>query len=434
MRASESKYRKSDSSVGAAKERLSERIARDSSPREVLAHHIKFDDNKLMINKIKDFLKNKLGKKPSVEIPDEDSSEVDLNTNTQLTNPFQKLKKSGFSFKKLFGPRTMKLPSLKKSDGAGTVLSPSLSKAIERFFSRSSREPIHQAFVVLMICGLTWTIGKVVGLALKGQPNFAAPREYTIDLNRSQDFDPISLGQVRSINPFRTNTGVGPKKMANTKCEEAQQVSNLPIKLVNTVVLQDSVKSIASVQVRGERDLLEVRQGDRISNLAEVFKISRLGILFRNLDNGVCESVTSDKGFSRGPSPISMMSPSQSKAFKATKKMSGIDNVGNKFQIKKSLLDEKMKDLQAILTQARGIPITNPDGTMAFKIVEIDPNGLFPYLGIQDGDIITNINGKPIYSLNEVMNLFGRIRNMDQMSLGIKREGTDSNQEYSIQK
>ncbi len=387
-----------------------------------------------MINKIKDFLKTKLGRKPTIELDEEDTSVVDLNTNTQLTNPFRKMKSSGFGFKNLFGMKTMKLPSLQKKDGGGPLLSPSLTKYIEKFYSRSSREPIHQAALVIMICGLTWTVGKIAALALKGQPNFSAPREYALDINLANDFDPISLGQVRGINPFRTNAAGGPKKIANTKCEEATQASNLPIKLVNTVVLQDSVKSLASVQVRGDRDLLEVRQGDKISNLAEVFKITRLGILFRNLENGVCESVTSDKGFSRGGSPISVMSPSQSKSFKANKKMAGIENVGNKFQIKKALLDEKMKDLQGILTQARGIPITNPDGTMSFKVVEIDPAGLFPYLGIQDGDIITSINGKPIYSLNEVMNLFGRIRNLDQLSLGIKREGTDSNQEYSIQK
>ena len=387
-----------------------------------------------MINKIKDFLKTKLGRKPPIDLPEEESSVVDLNTNTQLTNPFLKLKSSRFGLKNLFGLKTMKLPSLQKKDGRGPILSPSLSKYIEKFYSRSSREPIHQAALVIMICGLTWTIGKMAALGLKGQPNYSAPREYALDINLANDFDAISLGQVRGINPFRTNSAGGTKKIANTKCEEATQASNLPIKLVNTVVLQDSVKSIASVQIRGDRDLLEVRQGDKISNLAEVFKITRLGILFRNLENGVCESVTSDKGFSRGGSPISVMSPSQSKTFKANKKMSGIENVGNKFQIKKALLDEKMKDLQGILTQARGIPITNPDGTMSFKVVEIDPSGLFPYLGIQDGDIITSINGKPIYSLNEVMNLFGRIRNLDQLSLGIKREGTDSMQEYSIQK
>jgi type II secretory pathway component PulC len=392
-----------------------------------------------MINKIKDFLKNKLGKRPPRDLPEEDSSVVDLGTQTQVTNPFTRFtsRTKSFSFKNIFGVRTMKLPSMKKDDGGGgaPLLSPSLSKFVEKFFSRSSREPIHQFFLIVLICGFTWTLGKMAALALKGQPSISSPKEYALDINLSQDFDPITLGQIRSINPFRTNTtGGGKKKVADTKCEQATQASNLPIKLVNTVVLQDEVKSLASVQVRNDRDLVEVRQGDKIQNLAEIFKITRLGMLVKNLESGVCESITSDKGLARGASPIEIMSPSAAKSFKAQKKMAGIENVGNKFQIKKALLDEKMKDLQSILTQARGIPYNNPDGTMSFKVTEIDPNGIFPYLGIQDGDIITSINGKPIYSLNEVMNLFGRIRNLDQLSLGIKREGSDTTQEYNIQK
>lgn len=426
---------------------ISEYFTPSFRSREALAHHIIIDDNKLMINKIKDFLKTKLGKRTRRDLDEEESSDVELSedlddgpgpesrTRTTFTNPLHRLKSTRFNWRKIFGPRAMKLPTLKKKEGsAAVVLSPSLSKSIEKIYSRSSREPIHQASLVLLVCGLTWTIGKMAALALKGPPSLPTPKEYALDINLDQDFDPIALGQIRSINPFRTNAVGTKKKLADAKCEEAQQSSNLPIKLVNTVVLQDEVKSLASVQVRGGRDLLEIRQGDKIQNLAEVFKITRLSILFRNLETGVCESVTSDKGFTRGGSPISVMSPSASRTFKANKKMTGIENEGNKFKIKKSLLDEKMKDLQAVLTQARGIPITNPDGTMSFKIVEIDPNGIFPYLGIQDGDTITSINGKPIYSLNEVMNLFGRIRNLDQLSLGIKRDGTDSMQDYSIQK
>jgi S1-C subfamily serine protease len=128
------------------------------------------------------------------------------------------------------------------------------------------------------------------------------------------------------------------------------------------------------------------------------------------------------------------MSPAQSREFKMNKKISGIDNVGNKFSISKTLLDEKMKDIAAVLTQARAVKIQNPDGSLAFKMTELDPQGIFPYLGIQDQDIITSINGKPIYDMNEVMLLFGRIKGLDQLSLGIKREGTDSVQEYSIKK
>src|SRR5690606_33363625 len=122
-----------------------------------------------------------------------------------------------------------------------------------------------------------------------------------------------------------------------------------------------------SDQVRGDRSLQEVREGDQISNLAKIFRITRLGILVRNLESGICESISSDKA-RETTSPISVMSPSQSRQFIANKKLPGIENVGNKFTISKTLIDEKMKDIAAILTQARAIRIQNPDGTMSFKL------------------------------------------------------------------
>jgi type II secretory pathway component PulC len=133
-------------------------------------------------------------------------------------------------------------------------------------------------------------------------------------------------------------------------------------------------------------------------------------------------------------SSISVMSPQASREFKKNKPISGIENVGNKFTIQKQLLDEKHKDIASVLTQARAIKIQNPDGTLSFKMTELDPQGIFGYLGIQDQDIITSINGKPIYDMNEIMNLFARIKGLDNLSLGIKREGSESVQEYSIKK
>lgn len=425
----------------------------------MLAHHIKFDDNKLMINKIKDFLKSKLSRVKKDSSDQEDISEQepfraevpppaqmsdDLTGETPLPNlkPNWKDKFANTirDFRAKVGGvnvKEWKLPEgFKTKSGEGlSLLSPSLSKSIEKFLSRDARESIHQVATVVIVCAVTYTLGKVTALVLRGTPAFDSPKDYTVSISLDDDFNPGTLNQVKSINIFRTNTGAGKgqKKIADTKCEEAQQSSNLPIKLVNTIVLQDTVKSLASVQVRGDRALQEVREGDQIDNLARVFKVTRLEILVKNLESGVCESIASDKA-KEARSPISVMSPSQSKQFKANKKMSGIDNVGNKFIISKALLDDKMKDIAAILTQARAIKIQNPDGSLSFKLTEMDPQGLFPYLGLQDQDIITSINGKPIYDLNEVMGLFSKIKNLDNLQLGIKREGSDSLQEYSIKK
>lgn len=439
-----------------------------------------------MINKIKDFLKNKLNRQKMKDLSDLDdiseSDNLDQDHTGEVPVPelkpsFKEKLSSAFSrlrskksadvvsqntgniplphkqdlvptwkdklgekinqFKtKMAGSKarawTSPDPSKGSKDKASLLLSPSLSQNIEKFLSREARETIHQVALVAIVASVTYSLGKVSALIVRGGPVLDSARDYRVTLDLKDSFNPGTLAQVRSINIFRTNTGLGAKKkVADTKCEKAQQQSSLPIKLVNTIVLQDTVKSLASVQVRGERALKELREGEQIDNLAKIFKITRLEILVRNLESGVCESIASDKA-KEARSPISVMSPAQSRQYIANKKIPGIENVGNKFTISKTLLNEKLKDLASILTQARAIKIQNPDGSLSFKMTEMDPEGIFPYLGLQDQDIITSINGKPINDLNEVMSLFGRIKNLDNLQLGIKREGATSVQEYSI--
>lgn len=410
-----------------------------------------------MINKIKDFLKIKLSKKASNDFSNQaESLDGEDKTNPGFIMPTEKQNVAGdgtgdyhVSFKdkmalsfvklkhKFYGSRilTTKLPKISSGSHRNPLISPSLSRSIEKILSRESREPIHQLGLVLIICSITYTLGKVTALGLRGTPSLDSAKDFSVSIPLNDDFNAGALAQVKSINIFRTNTGLGKKKnnLADKKCDKPDQRSDLPIKLINTIVLQDTVKSLASVQVRGARELEEVRIGDQISNIAKIAKISRLEILVKNLESGMCESISSDKLQQRG-NPIAVMSPSQSREFKLNKKISGIENDGNKFIISKALLDEKIKDLAAILTQARAIKIQNPDGSLAFKMTELDPQGLFPYLGIQDQDIITSINGKPIYDMNEIMTLFGRIKGLEKLSLGIKREGSDSVQDYSIKK
>jgi type II secretory pathway component PulC len=407
-----------------------------------------------MINKFKDFLKTRLGKK-NRDLSDQEGFSDDTNPSQQFDNSDKtsetNIQKTHLSIKdkitdslsgfrsKIFKPNlsNWKLPEgqkRKKNSDSLTLVSPNLTKNLEQLLSRQGRETIHQVSLVLIVCAFTYSIGKTTALFLKGTPQIDSSKSYTVDIDLEKDFNPSTLSQVRSINIFRTNTGLGSKKnVADTKCDKAQQSSNLPIKLINTVVLQDSVKSLASVQIRGDRALQELREGEQISNLAKIFKITRLEILVKNLENGICESIESDKG-RESRSPISVMSPSKSREFKANKKIAGIENVGNKFNISKNFLDDKMKDISSILTQAKAIKIQNPDGTMSFKLTEMDPEGLFSYLGLQDQDIITSINGRPIYDMNEVMGLFGRIKNLDKLQLGVKREGSESVLDYNINK
>jgi len=401
-----------------------------------------------MINKIKDFIKNKSfsfrkrgiesdatpSGKPAQELHDELSSDQ-----SDRTSFFERLKSNISIIWAKFNGRRLKPFKVgahnKETSFNLTLLSPKVSLYVEKILGQSSRTNIHQVFLVIFIATITYSLGKMTALTLNGKPILDSSKDYSASIDMDKDFNPMTLAQVKSINIFRTNTGLGQKvKSTDSKCETAQGKSNLPIKLVNTIVLQDTVKSLASVQVRGDRILAEVREGELIGNMAKVFKIDRLELLIKNLENGACESIASSNFLPKGNDRISVMSPSESKNFLRNKKISGIENVGNKFKISKVLLDEKMKDIGSILSQARAIKVQNPDGSLAFKLTEMDPEGIFTYLGLQDQDMITSINGKPIYDMNEVMSLFAKIKNLENLSLGVRREGSDSVQEYSIKK
>ena len=92
-----------------------------------------------------------------------------------------------------------------------------------------------------------------------------------------------------------------------------------------------------------------------------------------------------------------------------------------------------LDNISQILTQAKAIPIKKPDGSIHFKITQIVPGSVYSQLNISNGDIITHINGKKINSTNEIMTLFGKFRNLDNLSLGISRSGNEETLDYQFE-
>lgn len=312
---------------------------------------------------------------------------------------------------------------------------------VNSFFNPNQRTKIHRIFIISFLFLSIFVLGKFTGLLLKGTPNYSDSKATNFKFNQSRLLTAKDTGKIKKAKIFKTDTVVAPtSKPKDVKtvnkpliCKKASRKSSLPIKLINTIVLQDSVKSVASVQVRSG-NFIELREGDKIETLAKLEKIDRMNLVIKNLESGDCESISNVLDDKIQENRISVMSPSQAKTHK--KKLStikGIKNEGNSFKLEKKFMQEKLKDISSILTQARGIKIQNPDGSLSFRLVEIDPEGIFAHLGVVDNDIITHINGKPINDLNEVMALFGKVSSLDSLELTIDRGGSQQKLDYSFQ-
>jgi type II secretory pathway component PulC len=308
------------------------------------------------------------------------------------------------------------------------------------FFSPNQRQKLHRLFQYSFVVLLTFTLAKTVGIILSGSNDYKGlPKNASLNLKKENALNSKDIIQIKNAKLFKTEAkkvevNQKAKQPTNLVCDKADGKSRLPIKLINTIILQDSIKSVASIQVKSDSVLQELRVGEKINDMAKIGKIERSRLIIKNLKTGTCESIESDEE-AQDYSPIAVLSPKASKTFKKTlKKIKGIENKGNDFIIEKSFLKAKLANPGDILKQARGIQINNPDGTISFKIVEVEPGGVFAHLGIENNDIITQINGQSINDLNAIMSLFSKLQgqNLSKLGLNIKRGGVDTPQQYSF--
>lgn len=310
---------------------------------------------------------------------------------------------------------------------------------MKTLYSPELRPAIHKGFLVSSVVVASYVGGSLTSQFLEKQ----------VTSNKKDSVPALSASQrvlwrqevavLDRTNPFNiklneSNVPKGPKgpvKIDETLvCHNAKTKSALPLKLLNTIVLQDSVKSIASVQNRGKN--LSLYEGDKINGMAEIGKIDSARVIFKNLRSGECEYIESKKSKER-LKPIKVVSPKVGSKLIAETKNDSIKQTGNSFTIKKSYRDQMLKNVGTLLTQARAIPIKNPDGTLSFKMVEIVPGSPFSQLNVQNGDIITSINGKKYSNINELMALFGQLKNNDKYSISVKRDGVDQVFDYNFE-
>lgn len=314
---------------------------------------------------------------------------------------------------------------------------------VTQFFSPANRPIIHRRFILILILLGTYSLGKLVAVVVSSQgPVMVNTPTYNSDQNQ-YSFNPTTelaiisnsdlFNSKRAVINQRPDAPIKPTVDETLICVTADRNTSLPIKLVNTIVLQDSVKSIAAVQLRGGKDYVNFREGQKIENMAEVGKIDRLNLVVKNLSTGQCENVRADDDKNRRrKSPITVVSEARGKQIMKSQQNAGIVNEGNNFKINKGLRDQMLSNISEVLTQARAVQMTNPDGSLGFKMTEIVPGSIYSQLNIQEGDIVEGINGAPITNLKEVMDMFGKIREIDNLSLTIKRNGVSQNFDYSF--
>lgn len=211
--------------------------------------------------------------------------------------------------------------------------------------------------------------------------------------------------------------------------EQIPVLSQLPLNLIGTIVHSAAEKSVASIELKSKNQTISVRIKAEIDNMAEILKIERNKVTFRNLNNNQLEYIEiQSKGKISFSGSALISKASSDEEVKAV--------APNQFTLKRGDVLKYTNNLASLLQQARSAPHKNPqtgeiDG---FTILDYQPGSIYEKLGLQRMDVLKAVNGEPVDSPAKAMELYNALKNSDKVSISIDRGGKSESLDYSITK
>lgn len=253
------------------------------------------------------------------------------------------------------------------------------------------------------------------------------PKGRAVTLNVQPDFG--SYNSILNRNIF-SSAGVIPdpvkSKDGGKGKEEIPVPSQLPLSLVGTLVHSNPEKSIAAIEVKGKNQILSYTIKKEIDGIAIIEKIERQRVFIRNLNTNKLEFIEI-----KIDNKISFGTTAANSSGSGTGDVKAIGE--NKFEMKRNDLLKYVSDLPSVLMQAQTAPARRPTGEIyGFKVLGMQQGSIFSELGLKPMDVIMGVNGSPVTSPQQAMELYQALRNSSKVKLQLERDGRTINMDYNI--
>jgi general secretion pathway protein C len=86
-------------------------------------------------------------------------------------------------------------------------------------------------------------------------------------------------------------------------------------------------------------------------------------------------------------------------------------------------VDKALSDINNILTQARAVPNFENGVASGYKLFQIVPGSIYDKLGLQNGDVITGLNGEPINDPGKAFEMMSQLKTSNHLELQVRKEG-----------
>jgi general secretion pathway protein C len=130
--------------------------------------------------------------------------------------------------------------------------------------------------------------------------------------------------------------------------------------------------------------------------------------------------------------PAATPAPAKDDPF-AAELAAGIKKLGeNNYELKRNTLESVLGNMSLLSRSARIVPEMKDGKAAGFRFFAVRPDGPFAMIGVQNGDIISSINGLEISSPEKALEVYAKLKSASHLSLGMERNGQKVTKEYNI--
>ncbi len=91
-----------------------------------------------------------------------------------------------------------------------------------------------------------------------------------------------------------------------------------------------------------------------------------------------------------------------------------------------------LDNLPAVMTQARAIPFWQGGKPVGLRLFAIKSGSIFEKLGLKNGDILKDINGKKLGDFSKAMEIFEDLKNETSLKIQLERSKQETTLQYKI--
>jgi general secretion pathway protein C len=111
----------------------------------------------------------------------------------------------------------------------------------------------------------------------------------------------------------------------------------------------------------------------------------------------------------------------------------GITKLGeHKYELQRNTLESVLGNMALLSRSARIVPEMKDGKAAGFRLFAVRPDGPFAMIGMQNGDIISSINGLEITSPEKALEVYAKLKSASHLSLGMERNSQKITKEYNI--